>query len=160
MADRTGDPAIIAFAQHQVTLTNWVFTTGGVLIVLVAGFGMVVHLGFETLQQSWLMWGLDLFVASGVVRAAILVPVQFLQARMSRRFTTGEDIPARYWLLNRIWVIFGILAPQLPLANLNWMVAKTTWLQRRCQRHNAGAVVTGATVSGSSVGYFNHSNFR
>ena len=29
MADRTRDPKIIAFAQRQVTLTDWVFTFGG-----------------------------------------------------------------------------------------------------------------------------------
>lgn len=126
MADRTGNPAIIAFAQRQVTLTDWVFTASGVLIVLVAGFGMVAHMGAEILQQTWLVWGLGLFVASGVVWAAILVPVQIVQARMARRFSAGEDVPARYWVLGRIWLIFGILATLLPLANLYWMVAKTS----------------------------------
>ena len=30
MADRTGDPRIIAYAQRLVTLTDWIFTAGGV----------------------------------------------------------------------------------------------------------------------------------
>ena len=34
MADRTGDSKIISFAQRQVTLTDYVVTTGG---------GMTVH---------------------------------------------------------------------------------------------------------------------
>jgi uncharacterized membrane protein len=37
MADRTRDPRVIAFAQRQVTLTDWVFTAPGALITVVAG---------------------------------------------------------------------------------------------------------------------------
>ena len=29
LADRTGDPRIIAYAQRLVTVTDWVFTQGG-----------------------------------------------------------------------------------------------------------------------------------
>ena len=39
MADRTRDPKIIAFAQRQVTLTDWVFTFGGVTLVAIGGYG-------------------------------------------------------------------------------------------------------------------------
>ncbi len=35
MADRTRDPRVIAFAQRQVTLTDWVFTGGGVIWVAI-----------------------------------------------------------------------------------------------------------------------------
>jgi len=37
MADRTKNPVIIAFAQRQVTLTDWIFTAGGVILVLAGG---------------------------------------------------------------------------------------------------------------------------
>ena len=40
IADRTGNPAVIAFAQRLVTLTDWIFTAGGVALVLAGGFGM------------------------------------------------------------------------------------------------------------------------
>jgi uncharacterized membrane protein len=36
-ADRTGEPRIVAFAQHQVILTDYIFTFGGVLLVLATG---------------------------------------------------------------------------------------------------------------------------
>nr|WP_298207107.1 DUF2269 family protein [Ferrovum sp.] len=38
MADRTGDSKIISFAQRQVTLTDYVFTTGGVVLVAIWGY--------------------------------------------------------------------------------------------------------------------------
>ena len=37
MADRTGNPSIIAFAQRQVTLTDFAFTAVGVILLVVAG---------------------------------------------------------------------------------------------------------------------------
>ena len=128
MADRTGDYRIIAFAQRQVTLTDWVFTFGGVVIVLVAGFGMVYQMNPDILQeihaQRWLWWGYYLFIASGVIWALILIPVQIIQARIARAFGEIGDIPPRYWQLSKIWLIFGILATLIPLVNLYWMVSK------------------------------------
>ncbi len=37
MADRTRNPVIIAFAQRQVTLTDYIFTGGGVVLILSNG---------------------------------------------------------------------------------------------------------------------------
>ena len=37
MADRTGSAPIIAFAQRQVTLTDFAFTAVGVILLVVAG---------------------------------------------------------------------------------------------------------------------------
>ncbi len=37
MADRTKNPAVIGFAQRLVTLTDWVFTFGGAILVLAGG---------------------------------------------------------------------------------------------------------------------------
>ena len=129
MADRTGDYRIIAFAQRQVTLTDWLFTFGGVVVVGTAGFGMVYHLNadiFAEIQsQRWLWWGLYLFAASGVIWVAVLIPMQIAQARMARQFAQTGEIPARYWTYGRVWLWFGILATLIPLANLYWMVVKS-----------------------------------
>lgn len=39
MADRTQNPAVIAFAQRQVTLTDYIFTGSGVVLILATGLG-------------------------------------------------------------------------------------------------------------------------
>jgi len=128
MADRTGDYRIIAFAQRQVTLTDWVFTFGGVVIVIVAAFGMVYQMNENIMQQihseRWLWWGYYLFLASGAIWVLILIPVQIIQARMARVFVQTAEIPPAYWLYGKIWLVFGILATLIPLANLYWMVTK------------------------------------
>jgi uncharacterized membrane protein len=124
MADRTRDPTIIAFAQRQVTLTDFVFTAGGVALILATGVGNAVLHNIDIRGTRWLAWGMGLFIASGVIWVAILIPVQFLQARMARAFAGGGPIPERYWQLGKLWMIFGVLATVLPLVNIYWMVFK------------------------------------
>lgn len=128
MADRTRDPRIIAFAQRQVSLTDWVFTLGGVVLLAVAGFGMVFHLNENVMEEihaeRWLWWGYALFILSGVIWAGILIPMQIMQARMARVFAVTGEIPDRYWVCGKIWLVFGILATVVPLVNLYWMVIR------------------------------------
>ncbi len=129
MADRTGDARTIAFAQRQVTVTDWVFTFGGVLILLIAAFGMVYHMNSDVMTEiystDWLWWGYHLFLISGVIWVVVLLPMQTLQARMARKFANTGNIPERYWLYGKIWLWFGILATVIPLANIYWMVVKS-----------------------------------
>jgi len=42
MADRTRNPVVIAFAQRQVTLTDFIFTTRGVVLILATGIGNAI----------------------------------------------------------------------------------------------------------------------
>ncbi len=130
MADRTRDPAVVAFAQRQVTVTDFLFTAGGAAILLTAAFGMVSHLseGDDPMRlihdTTWLSWGYWLFIASGVIWVLVLIPVQIIQARMAHRFAVTGDIPDAYWRLGLVWGIFGLAAILLPLVNIYWMVMK------------------------------------
>jgi uncharacterized membrane protein len=122
-ADQTKDARVIAFAQRLVTRTDWVFTTGGIVLLVIGAYGMV-YIGGIDLRQSWLIWGQSLFAASGVIWAAVLIPVQIAQARLARDFAAGGQIPQHYWVLNRRWLVWGTVATALPLANLYVMIFK------------------------------------
>ena len=122
-ADRTRNPVVIAFAQRQVTLTDWIFTFGGSTLLVVGAYANV-YLHDLSLVTPWLLWGQGLFFVSGLLWVAILIPVQIRQARLARGFAGGGPIPAEYWRLNRIWLWVGILATVLPVANLYFMVFK------------------------------------
>lgn len=124
-ADLTRNPTIIAFAQRQVTLTDWVFTTGGVTLVAVAGCGnaLLHDIPFTT---TWIAWGDALFIASGVVWLAVLIPVQGKLTRLTRAFADGGAIPDAYWRLEKQWVIWGTVATVLPLAVIPLMVWKVS----------------------------------
>lgn len=123
IADRGREPHVVAYAQHLVTLTDWLFTFGGIVLILIGAYGMAMT-GNLDLRVPWLLWGQALFGASGLIWVAVLVPTQIAQARLAHGFAAGGPIPERYWQLNKRWVIFGIAASALPLANLYFMVAK------------------------------------
>lgn len=124
MADRNGHPRVVAFAQRQVTLTDFLFTFGGVVLITVGGVGNVRFAHMDSARTAWLYWGEGLFAASGVIWIFILIPVQFMQAKLARKFEFADSIPEKYWQLNRIWAVFGVIATILPLLNLYWMVFK------------------------------------
>jgi uncharacterized membrane protein len=123
MADRTRDPKIIAFAQRQVTSTDWVFTLGGVTLVAVGGYGNAA-LHAMPLTVTWLAWGNALFLLSGAIWIAVLIPVQIRLARIARKFAQTGSIPTNYWRLEAVWGVFGLIATVLPLANIAIMVFK------------------------------------
>lgn len=124
MADRTRNPTVIAFAQRQVTLTDYIFTGGGVALILATGLGNAMLHNMDFLNTKWLSWGFWLLIISGIIWGAILIPVQTVQAKVARQFANSGEIPDKYWRLGRVWMIFGTLATIIPLANLYWMVFK------------------------------------
>lgn len=124
MANRTGDARIIAFAQRQVTMTDFLFTLPGAVIIVGSGDFIAYSLMTDSWNIRWLSWGRILFMTSGLIWLTILIPIQVKQARLARTFATGTEIPVAYWRLNRCWYIFGIVAVALPVANLYWMVFK------------------------------------
>lgn len=123
MANRTRDPAIVAFAQRQVTLTDWVFTLGGVVLLAIGGYGNALLHGIS-FRTPWVLIGNVLFIASGLIWIAVLVPLQARLGRMAREFATAASIPDVYWRLERSWIVFGLLATVLPLAAVPVMVFK------------------------------------
>ena len=124
MADRTRDPKIIAFAQGEVTAADYVFTGGGIVLILIGGFGAAEAGNLSILGTPWIAWGLTLFILSGVVWVAALIPLQVMLGRMARDFAKGGEIPARFWELERRWYVFGAIATVLPLAALVIMTLK------------------------------------
>ena len=124
MADKTRNPVIIAFAQRQVTLTDYLFTFGGAVLILVTGIANAKVHNIDYFSIQWIAWGYWLFAISGIIWVIILLPVQIKQASMAKTFVEGEEIPEEYWRLGKVWIVFGTLATLTPLANLYFMVFK------------------------------------
>jgi uncharacterized membrane protein len=126
-ADRTGQASTVAFAQRLVTYTDWALTGGGIVLMIVGGYGMVLESGMPVtslMALPWLLWGQVLFLASGLVWLFILVPIQSAQSRMAVAFADGSAIPAAYWHLSRRWIAWGVLATVPLVAALYVMVMK------------------------------------
>jgi len=120
-ADRTRDARVVAFAQRLVTITDWSLTVGGIVLILVGGFGATTVGGIHPFGQRWLIWGEILFALSGSMWLFILVPIQIRQARMARAFTEGGEIPEAYWRESRRWIVWGVIST-LPLIAAVWVM--------------------------------------
>jgi uncharacterized membrane protein len=123
LADRTRSPSVVAFSQRLVTITDFALTSTGVLLIMITGRIMATKFG-EIGDLFWLTWGWRLFIASGLIWVLILIPVQIKQAKLAKAFANQTEIPAQYWMLSKLWIVFGIVATVLPLANLYIMVFK------------------------------------
>lgn len=122
MADRTGNPVVIAYAQRLVTVTDIVFTGLGAGLVFITGLLMAQEFGEQFWRLAWLGWGIGLFALSGMLWCMVLIPVQLRQAALARDFASGGPIPGAYWRLSRVWNLVGFVATVLPFANLYLMV--------------------------------------
>ena len=123
-ADKTRNPQVVAFSQELVSLTDWVFTLGGVALVLIGGYGMAWLSGIDHFATGWLLWGEILFTFSAIIWLAILVPLQIKMHREAKIFKSDGQIPEAYWRKNRLWYIWGIVATSVPLGTLFLMVVK------------------------------------
>jgi uncharacterized membrane protein len=124
LADRTKNPPVVAYGQRMVTITDIGFTATGVLLIIVPGQVMAQDYGGVFGGPLWLTLGWSLFIASGVIWLAILIPIEVMQERLAKTFRDGGTIPDRYWRLSRRWAVFGAVATILPLVNLYLMVFK------------------------------------
>lgn len=123
LAERTRNPAVIAYSQRLVTLTDIIFTGGGIGLLLGPGHAMIAAQP-ALWEQPWLRWSYALFGLSGLIWLVVLLPVQVKQARLAKAFIDGSAIPAEYWRLSRWWFVAGTAASVLPLISLLLMVTK------------------------------------
>ena len=123
MAEAKRDPVILAYSQRLITLTDYIFTGGGIALLLGAGHAMAAQQP-ALWHQSWFLGAYVLFVVSGIVWGAVLLPIQIAQAKLARGFADGGPISERIWQLSRRWTVAGIIASLLPLGSLVLMVMK------------------------------------
>jgi uncharacterized membrane protein len=123
LADRTGDLAVIRYATRAVMLTDVYFTVGGIILLLGAGHAMAPEYGGIG-ANKWILWSYILLIASGLIWALILLPVQFRQSRMLELLGSHDAIPDPYWKLATVWAVAGTVASVLPLIAIYLMVVK------------------------------------
>jgi len=126
VADRTRNPAIVAYSQRLVTLTDFLFTALGAAIVFITGWFFLADNHGGIAGSYWLSWGFWLFIASGALWVGILIPVQCMQSKMAKDFENKNEIPEQYWKLSKVWEVVGTIAVLLPFSVLYFMVFKPT----------------------------------
>ncbi len=106
MAHRTRAPRIVAAVGSMVVIADAVFTASAVVIQPVTGLILIRIEGYR-LTESWLAASYALYVLVG----ACWLPVVWVQWKMTRlaraAAAAGEDLPAAYDQLFRIWFALG-----------------------------------------------------
>jgi uncharacterized membrane protein len=103
-------------------LTDAVFTTPGVLLLLLNG-GILGTDYFHS-GGNWLFISMAMFLLTAIIWIAVLLPAQRRMWRLLEHVPAGGAIPAGVEPLYHRWFRFGGIATLLPLATLVLMVYK------------------------------------
>jgi uncharacterized membrane protein len=123
-ADIKRDPEVIHNTVKNVMLADFIFTLPGLILIIVSGILMTVQSGYSIDTFNWLTLSLFLFVLTGILWLAILIPLQRSMIRHSARSIDVGIISNEYRKASRYWAIFGIAATLLPVVILYLMVTK------------------------------------
>lgn len=123
-ADIKRDPEFIHNTVKNVMLADFIFTLPGLILIIVSGILMAVQSGYSMDTFNWLTLSLFLFVLTGILWLAILVPIQRSMIRHSARSIDDGIISNEYRTVSRYWAIVGIAATLLPVVILYLMVTK------------------------------------
>lgn len=108
MAHRQRDIDDIRFATRTVVIADWLFTTPAVALQLATGVALVVVADHDFFDL-WVVHALALFVFAGICWLPV-VWIQIQMREMAALARSIDDLPQRYWRLNRIWTVLGCLA--------------------------------------------------
>jgi len=114
----------VYFSSKKVLIADLLFTLPGIILLSVTGNLMAVRLGYPMNELNWLTLSNWLFMITGIIWLAVLVPLQFRMVNISREDHRQGSISSRYKVTNLYWSIFGVTATVLPLFVLYLMTAK------------------------------------
>jgi len=123
-ADWQGQPVVIHSAAKNVMMADAVFTLPGIFMIIVSGSLMAEKAGYSLSGWNWLTLSLFLFTVTGIIWAAVLLPLQRSMIRHSRLALESGTISAAYRRASAAWAVFGTAATLLPVAVLYLMIAK------------------------------------
>jgi len=122
LARRSHNIEALRLGARGLAVTDAVFILPGALLLLVNG-GIIGTPYFKT-HATWLFVSLGLFVVSGIVWGAVLVPIQKRLAAVIKATPGGASVPEEVDGLLKRWFRWGGIAAILPLITLVLMVFK------------------------------------
>jgi uncharacterized membrane protein len=122
LARRAREPEALRLGVRGVLVTDAVFTLPGAILILLNGG--VLATPFFQIRAGWVFVSLALFLLSGLVWAAVLVPAQKRLSALMLAMPPGGPIPGGADSLVSRWFRWGGIAALLPLVSLVLMVVK------------------------------------
>jgi len=125
--DRSGDVRVIAFAQREIVLADWVFTVPSGFISPLTG-AYLVHAYSLPWTTDWVVVSIGGFVVATVC----WLPAAALQVKLKRMadeaLAQGTPLPAQFHRYNRVWLLLGVPAFAAAVGIIWTMVAKRVGL--------------------------------
>ncbi len=117
-ADRTKDAKVMAFALDGIIRADRIFTIPGVIAIVIGGVGAAMAGGFSILGTGWILWGLSLFIISGIAFG----PLSRAQRELLAAARAGDM--QRYDQLSKRWNLYGGIALIAPVLAAAIMILK------------------------------------
>jgi uncharacterized membrane protein len=123
-ANRTRDFHQIASTFDGIIRSDRVFTMPGVIVIVVSGVVAGITGRLPILGTGWILWGIVLFVVSGMVFGRVVAPLQRDIVRIAGSGNPDEQSWRTYDALYARWTRWGLLAVLAPAAAVLIMVMK------------------------------------
>jgi uncharacterized membrane protein len=117
-ADRTSNASIIAHTMDGIIRADRIFTIPGVIFIIIGGLGAAYAADVPILKTGWILWGLVLFILSGIAFG----PLSAVQRRLLGLAKAGDL--AAYKTVSRQWDVWGAIALLLPFVAAAIMILK------------------------------------
>jgi uncharacterized membrane protein len=120
-AEKTKDAKTIAFTFNGIIKADRIFTMPSVAVLLIFGLGAAGG-NYNIFSTGWIFWSLILFIISGAVFMARVVPLQkkiYALASDTAKFNWDE-----YKKLAGQWNLWGTIALIAPVIAVVLMVVK------------------------------------
>jgi len=123
-AERGKDLAHLRRVARNVMTADYFFTLPGVVMLIATGHIMASLRGYPLTELNWMTASEALFVASGLIWMAVLIPAQRKMIKETAVSEAAGALTAAYRKASRTWDLFGTLVIVIPLAVLYLMLAK------------------------------------
>lgn len=121
--DLSGDPQVVAWAQRQVVLADWIFTVPSGVISPLTGVYLVWTYGLPW-TTPWVLASIGGYLAAMV----LWLPAAWIQIELRKIAKRCVDervpLPPRFRSLNRAWLALGVPAFGVSVFIIFAMVAK------------------------------------
>ncbi len=123
MANRNGNPALIAGTARIVVIADMAFTATAVIAQPLTGWLLARETGWA-LNEGWTLASLALYVLTGICWLPVVRVQMILHDLAAEAARKGAALPGRYHRLYRLWFALGIPVFAAVLAILWLMIAR------------------------------------
>jgi uncharacterized membrane protein len=123
-ADQTRDPKIIAHTVAAIIRADRIFTIPAIVVLVIGGFGAAAVGHLSILGTGWILWGLALFIISGICFGPISRAQRTLYALAQAATQSGSMDWTSYERVSGTWNVFGIIATLAPIFATAIMILK------------------------------------